>query len=48
MIDPLDRWAEYGAKPDYAGLLTFGGQPFTEGPAELEGFGSPSGSSVRR
>ena len=22
MIDPLQRWAEYGEKPDYAGLLT--------------------------
>jgi agmatinase len=38
MIDPLDRWAQYGEKPDYAGLLTFGGVPFTEDPAELEGF----------
>jgi agmatinase len=38
MIDPLERWAQYGEKPDYAGLLTFGGVPFTEDPAELEGF----------
>ena len=38
MIDPLERWAQYGEKPDYAGLLTFGGAPFTEDPAELEGF----------
>jgi agmatinase len=38
VIDPLDRWAQYGEKPDYAGLLTFGGMPFTEDPAELEGF----------
>src|SRR5436190_9254623 len=36
-IDPLSRWREYGEKPDYAGLLTFGGQPFTEDPAELAG-----------
>ena len=38
MIDPQKRWAQYGEKPDYAGLLTFGGTPFTEDPAELEGF----------
>jgi agmatinase len=38
MIDPLERWAHYGEKPDYAGLLTFGGVPFTQDPAELEGF----------
>ena len=25
MIDPLERWAQYGEKPDYAGLLTFAG-----------------------
>ena len=23
MIDPLERWREFGEKPDYAGLLTF-------------------------
>jgi agmatinase len=38
MIDPLERWAQYGEKPDYAGLLTFGGALFTQDPAELEGF----------
>jgi agmatinase len=38
VIDPLGRWAKYGEKPDYAGLLTFGGVAFTEDPAELEGF----------
>ena len=38
MIDPLERWAQYGEKPDYAGLLTFAGVPFTQDPAELEGF----------
>jgi agmatinase len=38
MIDPLERWAHYGEKPDYAGLLTFGSVPFTQDPAELEGF----------
>jgi agmatinase len=37
MIDPLQRWREHGEKPDYAGLLTFGGLPYTEDPAELEG-----------
>jgi agmatinase len=38
MIDPLERWASYGEKPDYAGLLTFAGVPCTQDPAELEGF----------
>src|SRR5436190_5243652 len=38
MIDPLERWAQYGEKPDYAGLLTFGGVPYTQDPVELEGF----------
>jgi agmatinase len=37
VIDPLERWREYGEKPDYAGLLTFGGAPYTEDPAELAG-----------
>ena len=37
MIDPLARWAEHGEKPDFAGLLTFAGQPYTEEPAELAG-----------
>ena len=37
LIDPLERWREHGAKPDYAGLLSFGGLPYTEDPAELEG-----------
>src|SRR5919198_2866043 len=37
MIDPLSRWAQYGEKPDYAGLLTYGGQPYTEDVAELAG-----------
>jgi agmatinase len=35
MIDPLARWG--GEKPDYAGLLTFSGMPYTEDPAELAG-----------
>jgi agmatinase len=38
VIDPLERWARYGEKPDYAGLLTFGGVPYTQDPAELAGF----------
>ena len=38
MIDPLERWAEYGEKPDFAGLLTYGGAPTTQDPAELRGF----------
>ena len=37
MIDPLDRWREHGEKPDFAGLLTFAGSPYTEDAAELEG-----------
>ncbi len=37
MIDPLERWREYGEKPDYAGLLTFGTLPYTQDPAELVG-----------
>ncbi|HYX83393.1 MAG TPA: agmatinase [Gaiellales bacterium] len=36
MIDPQRRWAGYAdGKPDYAGLLTFGGLPYTEDPADL-------------
>jgi agmatinase len=37
MIDPLERWREHGEKPDFAGLLSFGGAPYTEDPAELAG-----------
>jgi agmatinase len=37
VIDPLERWREYGEKPDYAGLLTYGGLPYTQDPAELAG-----------
>lgn len=39
MIDPLQRWRELGLpdKPDYAGLLTYAGMPFTQDPAELAG-----------
>jgi agmatinase len=37
VLDPQQRWAQYGEKPDYAGLLTYGGQPYTEDPSELAG-----------
>ena len=37
MIDPLARWREYGEKPDYAGLATYGGVPHTDDPEELRG-----------
>jgi agmatinase len=53
MIDPLERWKALGLpdKPDYAGLLTFGGLPYTEDPAELTGVdaaivGAPSDDLV--
>jgi agmatinase len=36
MLDPGARWGDHG-KPDYAGLPTYGGMPYTEDPAELEG-----------
>jgi len=39
MIDPRERWRALGLpdKPDYAGLLTFGGAPYTQDAAELAG-----------
>ena len=39
MIDPLERWRQLGLpdKPDYAGLLTFAGVPYTHDPDELAG-----------
>jgi agmatinase len=37
VIDPLARWQPLGDKPDYAGLLSFAGAPYTEDPAELTG-----------
>lgn len=37
MLDPLQRWRQYGEKPDYAGPLTFGGVPMTLDSAELSG-----------
>ena len=39
MIDPEKRWSHLAdGKPDYAGLLTFAGLPYTEDPGELAGF----------
>ncbi len=39
MLDPLERWKALGLpdKPDYAGLLTFAGMPYTQDPAGLDG-----------
>jgi agmatinase len=39
VIDPLERWHELGLpdKPDYAGLLTYAGMPYTQDPSELAG-----------
>ncbi len=39
MIDPLERWKALGLpdKPDYAGLLTFGGAPYTQDARDLQG-----------
>ena len=37
MIDPLERWRDFGEKPDFAGLLTFSGMPYTQDAAELAG-----------
>ena len=37
MIDPIERWRELGEKPDYAGLPTFAGMPYTEDAGELSG-----------
>jgi agmatinase len=36
MIDPMARWPG-GAKPEYAGLLSYGSVPYTEDAAELAG-----------
>jgi agmatinase len=36
MLDPARRWGRFG-KPDYAGLLSYGGMPWTEEAAHLEG-----------
>ena len=38
MIDPLERWRQYGEKPDFAGPLSYGGAPLTQDPSLLAGF----------
>lgn len=37
MIDPQRRWAAHGEKPEFAGLPSFAGLPYTEDPADLAG-----------
>jgi agmatinase len=38
VIDPTERWPRgHEDKPDYAGLLTYAGSPYTQDPAELQG-----------
>jgi hypothetical protein len=37
VIDPLQRWASVGEKPDYVGLRTFAGVPYSQDAAHLEG-----------
>ena len=46
MIDPLERWREYGEKPDFAGPVSYGGAPYTQDPACSPA--STSRSSARR
>jgi agmatinase len=36
VIDPQERWSSIGEKPDYAGLLTYGGAPYVQDPSDLE------------
>ena len=38
MIDPVERWRQYGEKPDYAGPVSYGGAPYTQDAALLAGF----------
>jgi agmatinase len=38
VIDPLERWREYGEKPDFAGPVSYGGAPYTQDAALLAGF----------
>jgi agmatinase len=38
VIDPLERWRAYDEKPDYAGLLTYGGARYTQDAALLRDF----------
>jgi agmatinase len=38
VIDPTERWPRgHEEKPDFAGLLTYAGMPYTQDPAELAG-----------
>jgi hypothetical protein len=45
-LHPLERWREYGGKPDYAGRLSFGGAPYTQTQRSSKTPTSPS--SARR
>jgi agmatinase len=38
MIDPLERWRQYGEKPDYAGPVSYAGAPYTQDAALLAGY----------
>jgi agmatinase len=38
MIDPLQRWRDYGEKPDFAGPVSFGSAPYTQDKELLAGF----------
>ncbi len=38
IFDPSGRWRQHGYKPDFAGILTYGGLPLTEDANELAGF----------
>jgi agmatinase len=38
MIDPLQRWRDYGEKPDFAGPVSFGSAPYTQDKTLLAGF----------
>jgi agmatinase len=37
VIDPQQRWASIGEKPDYAGPLSYAGMPLTQDPVDLDG-----------
>jgi agmatinase len=37
VIDPLQRWREHGEKPDFAGLPSFAGMPYSEDASDLAG-----------
>jgi len=37
VIDPLRRWREHGEKPDFAGLPSFAGMPYSEDAGDLAG-----------